>query len=190
MSMKDELLNLLGRLGRAYPDASWPSGSTPGPTTGRNSAPPCRGEADGVLIRVKKNYYAVRGRARLVTGKLQCHRSGFDFVIPDPECHPGGDVYVRAADLGDATHGDRVAVSSRRPAGRRAQAARPGRSGPRLEGRILHVLERGTPRIIGRILVPEKAGGDPAGSRGFTTPYTPRTPTRSSWRTATSSPCP
>lgn len=159
MSMKDELLNLLGRLGREHVSRRELAERLDAGADDRKEfrAALRELEADGVLIRVKKNYYAVRGRARLVTGKLQCHRSGFGFVIPDPECHPGGDVYVRAADLGDATHGDRVAVQllDARP-GAAPEPPRPGRSGPRLEGRILHVLERGTPRIIGRILFLKK----------------------------------
>jgi ribonuclease R len=106
---------------------------------------------DGVLLKVKKNYYAIRGRARVITGKLQAHRAGFGFLLPDPDCHPGADVYIAATHLGDATHGDRVMVQLLdTPAGGRPPA--PGR-GPRLEGRVLRVLERGTSRIVGRYML-------------------------------------
>jgi len=159
MSMKDDLLRILDQLHREHVSRQELAERLDAGAEDRQAfrAAVRELEADGVLIRVKKNYYAVRGRARLVTGKLQCHRSGFGFVIPDPDCHPGGDVYVRAADLGDATHGDRVAVQllDARP-GAAPEPARPGRSGPRLEGRVVRVLERGTPRIIGRILFLKK----------------------------------
>ncbi len=118
---------------------------------------------DGVLLKVKKNYYAIRGRARVVTGKLLCHRSGFGFVIPDPDNHPGADVYVAATHLGDATHGDRVMVQLLdTPA-----AAAPRRPGgpPRLEGRVLKVLERGTNRIVGKIMFLRKPVVIPLDSR-------------------------
>ena len=161
MSMKDDLLRILDQLHREHVSRQELAERLDAGAEDRQAfrAAVRELEADGVLIRVKKNYYAVRGRARLVTGKLQCHRSGFGFVIPDPDCHPGGDVYVRAADLGDATHGDRVAVQllDARP-GAAPEPARPGRSGPRHT--MLAARDEGPKPPGGRLATMNAPGAD------------------------------
>jgi len=125
-------------------------------------------QAEGRLLPVKKNYYAIRGRARVITGKLQCNRAGFGFVLPDPECQPGADVFIPAAALGDATHGDRVMVeladSRPKSAPRGARdTARP--RPPRLEGRVVRVLERGTRKLVGKYVFFKKPVVIPLDSR-------------------------
>lgn len=106
-----------------------------------------------VLLQVKKHYFAIRERSGLITGTLQCNRSGFGFVIPDTQPAPAGDIYIRAANLGEAIHGDRVVVELVEGTPRfRGRGAEPAREPARREGRIVRVLERGIRRIIGKII--------------------------------------
>ncbi len=111
---------------------------------------------EGVLIRLKKNYYALRGQSDTVTGKIQAHRAGFGFLIPDPECGLEGDVYISAGNLGYATHGDRAVVElidtpwPKQP--RKGQRPHPTPARHKQEGRVIKVLERGKTRIVGKIL--------------------------------------
>ncbi|MBN2432438.1 MAG: ribonuclease R [Acidobacteria bacterium] len=113
-------------------------------------------EEEGRLIRTKKNYYMIPGRADTVTGKLQCHRSGFGFLIPDPEYSGLGDVFLPASRLGDATHGDRVLVQiSDAPATRGKRGGPPPKlfsRGPRKEGKVVKILERSHKKVIGKLL--------------------------------------
>jgi len=71
---------------------------------------------------------------RLVEGRLQVNPSGFGFVVPES----GEDIYIAAANLTEAMHGDRVAVRIERetPKG--------------LEGRIVRIVERAQDTIVGR----------------------------------------
>jgi ribonuclease R len=90
----------------------------------------------------------------LVVGTLVLHPRGFGFVVPEAG-GPGGDIFIPAPHLLEAMHGDRVAA---RVDGRTAKGA---------EGRIVHVLERRSRRIVGRY----EAGRDGVGS---VVPYDPR----------------
>src|SRR6266550_6825367 len=71
---------------------------------------------------------------RLVEGRLQVNPSGFGFVVPES----GDDIYIAAANLTEAMHGDRVAVRIERetPKG--------------LEGRIVRIVARAQDTIVGR----------------------------------------
>ncbi len=101
---------------------------------------------EGTLVEVRRNRYALPGRLDLIVGRLSMHADGFGFVTAD-RIDPDGDVFVSRANLGDAMHGDRVTVRVER---RRADRRR--------EGRILRVLERRNPVIVGRF---ESAGRGP-----------------------------
>ncbi len=68
----------------------------------------------------------------LVVGRLQTHAAGFGFVIPDKAGGDAPDVYVSAANIKEAMHGDRVLARIER---RTAEN--------RVEGRIIRILERG-----------------------------------------------
>ncbi len=92
-------------------------------------------EADGDIYRVRGNRYAVPSKINLVTGRLQMTRAGDGFVVPDP---PGQDVFVGGSLLGSAMDGDRVVA--------RVEGRRPGRQP---HGRIIKVLERAHPTIVG-----------------------------------------
>jgi ribonuclease R len=76
----------------------------------------------------------------LVTGRLVAHRDGFGFVVPE-EPVPGmeGDLFIPPNQMGDAMHGDRVA----------ARIEKRGPQGGRFEGRLLRILKRANPRVVG-----------------------------------------
>jgi ribonuclease R len=79
----------------------------------------------------------VRSRMSLqIAGTLDCHPDGYGFVRPDKAGNP--DVYVSERNLGEAMHRDRVLVRVIRR-----------KSGGRLEGKVLRVLERKTREIVG-----------------------------------------
>jgi len=93
-------------------------------------------EARGLLVRTKGDRFTLPARLDLVAGRLQVNPAGFAFcVADDPEEE---DVYVPAAAVRPAMHGDRVLVRVER-------FRRRGRS----EGRVVKVLERGSTRLVG-----------------------------------------
>jgi ribonuclease R len=83
------------------------------------------------------------GATDTITGRLVAHRDGYGFVVPD-EPVPGmeGDLFIGRDALADAMHGDRVLAKVER---RSSGAAGLGRA----EGRILRVLGRAHPTIVG-----------------------------------------
>jgi ribonuclease R len=95
--------------------------------------------AGGDLIQVRGRRYGLADKMDLVVGRLETHPSGFGFVLPERATEtPAADVYVAAANLKEAMHGDRVVV--------RVEHVRDGRP----EGRIVKILERGSTRVVGR----------------------------------------
>ncbi len=74
-----------------------------------------------------------------VSGRIVVHRDGYGFVVPDAPI-PGveGDLFIPAAGMGDAMHGDRVAARVQR---RRADG--------RAEGGITQILRRAHPSVVG-----------------------------------------
>jgi ribonuclease R len=92
-------------------------------------------EGTGELYRVRTNRYAVPESINLTIGSLKVTSSGDGFVRPEG---PGEDVYVPASLQDSAMDGDRVAV--------RIEGNPRGR-GPR--GRILKVLSRARPTVVG-----------------------------------------
>lgn len=89
-------------------------------------------------------------RDEIVAGLLQGHPDGFGFVVPDEDPVLGRqDVYIPAAAMGEAMHGDRVEAAiehreARHPRGRR-------RDNDRRQGRIVRVLERARRQVVGRV---------------------------------------
>ena len=77
-----------------------------------------------------------------LTGRMVLHQDGYGFVIPDtPMPQLDGDVFIPPAATSDAMHGDRVLV--------RLQRLSSGASGQRAEGRIIKILGRAHPSLVG-----------------------------------------
>lgn len=111
-------------------------------------------EEEGFLVRAGKGRFSLGARSRDVTGRLQCSASGFGFLIPDPGCGLKNDVYIASASMGDAVHGDRVAVEIlgvETQSARRGVPRRGGGPARKTEGRVIKVLERAEKRVIGKI---------------------------------------
>lgn len=109
----------------------------------------------GALVEVRGHRYGVAERMDLVVGRLQANAGGSAFVIPDSP-RPDGDVFVAAPNRDEAMHGDRVVVRIERH-----------RAGDRPEGRIVKILHRANPTVVGRFDV------DSAGI-GFVSPFDQR----------------
>jgi ribonuclease R len=102
----------------------------------------------GELRQVDSDRYAVPQAAsgrNLVVGRLSMHRDGFGFVIPDPsslddhlKAKLTGDIFIPPPAIGNAMHGDRVAVE--------VTAIRPD---GRAEGRIIRPLFRAHSTVVG-----------------------------------------
>src|SRR5262245_57171575 len=103
--------------------------------------------SNGLLVLTRGNRFGLPDTMDLIPGRLQAHPGGFGFVVPDVE--PSSDtsptrrspsaredIYVSAANLGDAMHGDRVLVRVER------------RSERGLEGRIIRVVDRAQARVV------------------------------------------
>ncbi|QCF25189.1 ribonuclease R [Hydrocarboniclastica marina] len=92
---------------------------------------------DGQLICNRRGGYVPVAEADLVKGRVQGHRDGFGFVVPD---EGGDDYFLNARQMRQVFHGDRVLV-------REDSVDSRGRR----EGVIVEVLERNTPRVVGRL---------------------------------------
>ena len=120
--------------------------------------------ADGALIQMRGNRFGLPEKMDLVVGRLQTNPAGYGFVVPE---HPvdgaadtaaaretrgrsqsrSRDIYIAAANLTEAMHGDRVV----------ARIERQSEKGP--EGRIIRVLERSQSNVVGRFDVDDSGLG-------------------------------
>ena len=92
-------------------------------------------EHTGRVYRVKGGRYALPEKINLVVGRLSLTRSGDGFVIPE---EGEQDLYVPFGDLASAMDGDEVVARiEARPRGRNPV------------GRIIKVLERAHPKVVG-----------------------------------------
>src|SRR6202049_2690046 len=77
-----------------------------------------------------------------ITGRLVLHHDGYGFVVPDPPVEwLDRDVFIPRDGVEDGMHGDRVLVKIQRVSGTG--------DGQRAEGRILRVLGRAHPTVVG-----------------------------------------
>jgi ribonuclease R len=105
--------------------------------------------ASGELLQIRGNRFGLPEKMDLVVGRLQTNPGGFGFVVPE-HTEPGAeraDIYIAAANLTEAMHGDRVVVRVER------QTAKG------LEGRIIRILERSQETIVGRFEVDDAGLG-------------------------------
>ena len=98
----------------------------------------------GRLIETGRDRFTLAEHAathqNLIAGRLTMHRDGYGFVIPNAGQRSTieGDVYIPPRATGSAMHGDQVLVEL----GRRKEDGR-------AEGRILRVLSRANPTVVG-----------------------------------------
>jgi ribonuclease R len=105
--------------------------------------------AAGELLQIRGNRYGLPEKMDLVVGRLTTNPGGFGFVVPDqpdPDAERP-DIYIAAANLSEAMHGDRVVVRVERRTERGA------------EGRIIRILERSQSSIVGRYEVDDAGLG-------------------------------
>ena len=93
----------------------------------------------GELLQIRGNRFGLPEKMDLVVGRLHTNPGGFGFVVPEHAADgERKDIYIAAANLIEAMHGDRV-------------VARVERQTPKgLEGRIIRILERSQETIVGR----------------------------------------
>src|SRR5688500_17709782 len=89
--------------------------------------------------------FGLPGKMDLIVGRLTRNPSGFGFVVP--EHGESGDIYIAAANLTEAMHGDRVVARVER------------RTEKGAEGRIIKILERSQSNIVGRVEVDDSGLG-------------------------------
>jgi len=98
----------------------------------------------GRLIETGRDRYMLAehaaARQNLIAGRLNMHRDGYGFVIPNAGQRNTmeGDIYISPPAIGSAMHGDQVLVEL----GRRKDDGR-------VEGKILRVLMRANPTVVG-----------------------------------------
>jgi ribonuclease R len=98
----------------------------------------------GRLIETSRDRYTLATHAaahqNLIAGRLTMHRDGYGFVIPNAgqRSSLAGDIYISPQAIGSAMHGDQVLVELGRK-----------KDDGRAEGRILRVLTRANPTVVG-----------------------------------------
>jgi ribonuclease R len=90
----------------------------------------------GQLVSLKGGRFGLAEKMNLVVGELAIHPDGFGFVTPETG---GKDIYLAAANLKEAWHGDRVVVRIE------------GRRGRRREGRVIRILSRRLTEVLGAL---------------------------------------
>ncbi|MGB7280938.1 MAG: RNB domain-containing ribonuclease [Candidatus Acidiferrum sp.] len=118
-------------------------------TAGRASTDSARaghGSTGNVAVRrAAASYATARDEVR---GRLVLHHDGYGFVVPDvPMPQLDGDVFIPRDAVEDAMHGDHVLAKLQRVSEFRGGGGRGG--GQRAEGRIVRVLGRAHPSVVG-----------------------------------------
>jgi ribonuclease R len=90
--------------------------------------------ARGQVVSLKGGRFGLADKMNLVVGELSVHPDGFGFVTPETG---GRDIYLVAANLKEAWHGDRVVVRIE------------GTRGRRREGRVIRILSRRLTEVLG-----------------------------------------
>jgi ribonuclease R len=93
---------------------------------------------DGQLIQNRRGGYGVASKLDLMPGSVIANAEGYGFLRPD---EGGDDLYLSPAEMRKVLHGDRVLASV-------VGLDRRGRR----QGAIVEVLERRSPRLVGRVI--------------------------------------
>jgi ribonuclease R len=94
---------------------------------------------DGQLLRNRKGDYAPAQKLSLIPGRVIANAEGYGFLRPD---EGGEDLYLSPSQMRSVLHGDRVLASV-------VGIDRRGRR----QGAIVEVLERRSPRLVGRVVI-------------------------------------
>jgi len=94
-------------------------------------------EAEGRIIKTKRNRYGVPERMGLIVGTFQGNEKGFGFVVPDEPTM--ADVFIPVENVNGAMHKDRVI----------ARFTRAIIEGRRAEGEIIRILNRANQFVVG-----------------------------------------
>ena len=93
---------------------------------------------DGQLIQNRRGGYGVASKLDLIPGSVIANAEGYGFLRPE---EGGEDLYLSPAEMRKVLHGDRVLASV-------VGVDRRGRR----QGAIVEVLERRSPRLVGRVV--------------------------------------
>ncbi len=96
-----------------HPSNRYALSRTPPPATSSRTVPPAHpgSRVTSHESRVTTHQPPVTTHQSLMTGRLVAHRDGYGFVVPDkPLPNVAGDLFVSANNIGEAMHGDTVAV--------------------------------------------------------------------------------
>ena len=93
---------------------------------------------DGQLIQNRRGGYGVASKLDLIPGAVLANAEGYGFLRPD---EGGEDLYLSPAEMRKVLHGDRVLASV-------VGVDRRGRR----QGAVVEVLERRSPRLVGRVV--------------------------------------
>src|SRR5262249_14500528 len=93
---------------------------------------------DGQLIQNRRGGYGVASKLDLIPGAVIANAEGYGFLRPD---EGGDDLYLSPAEMRKVLHGDRVLASV-------VGLDRRGRR----QGAIVEVLDRRSPRLVGRVV--------------------------------------
>lgn len=96
-------------------------------------------ERDGQLLCNRTGSYGLLNKMNLVRGRVEAHRDGFGFVIPDDGSK---DLYLAPQQMSRVFHGDTVLASVVNKD-----------KGGRLSGNIVEILVRGVSEVVGRYVV-------------------------------------
>ena len=92
-------------------------------------------EADGSVLKTKKEKYGIPERFGLVSGKIQVTKKGFAFLLLEE-----GDIFIPASELSTAMDSDIVLV----------KVTKTPEEGRRGEGRVERVIKRSFDMVVGR----------------------------------------
>ncbi|MCL2021716.1 MAG: ribonuclease R [Betaproteobacteria bacterium] len=95
-------------------------------------------EREGQLLKNRRDAYIIPERVSLIAGRVQGHKDGFGFLIPDTG---GADLFLSEHQMEKVLHGDKALA-------RITGMDRKGRP----EGAIVEVIERANHRVIGRVI--------------------------------------
>jgi ribonuclease R len=91
------------------------------------------------IVKIDRRHYSLppRKKKEMITGRVQAHRDGYGFLIPEDSSLP--DIFLSKRETRDLMHQDRVALHpARKERGRRGAP------------RVVEVLERAHRRVVGR----------------------------------------